>query len=112
MQQTTQSTCNTTPALGPAVTTEAPVTHDIISQYKLLLTVGYLHNQHSSTPWSQAKFSTVHRENRPLFHTWVVREWPTFPDGTDGRWKSLSHGSILFALFIVLVYLPPPPEMP
>lgn len=53
--------------------------------YRLLLAVGCLHNQHSSTPWSQGKLSTVLRENRTPFHTWVVREWPTFTDGTDGR---------------------------
>lgn len=54
-----------------------PCMHAYGCEYRLLLAVGCLHNQHSSTPWSQGKLSTV-SEKKTLFHTWVVREWPTF----------------------------------
>lgn len=71
---------------------------------QLLLAVGCLHNQHSSTRWSQGKLSTVRREKRPPFHTWVVREWPTFTDGTDGKLKIAEFRVGLLFYSLELVY--------
>lgn len=58
-------------ALGPGVTTDAPAACDVsdeLVERKLacvcrpLPGVGCFYNQHSSTPWSQGKLSTVSEE--------------------------------------------------